>query len=163
MGEGRKLPDVSERILKDVRDYIERMMGADGTLRRSLHVIGDDLGYSHASIHRALLVLEARGELEIDRSVHPNVIRFKGERRWLRPDSAAELADALLKAEEIFSRLKSAYLTLVDDNRMLREIAAEWMALKPNLVDRLYLRDRQELILTFKVDVDADPRLQRWT
>jgi DNA-binding PadR family transcriptional regulator len=71
---------VRERTQKEIIDYI-RTHSKDGKLTKSLLDIGKDMGYSNATIHRALHALEDNGVIEIAQSnkpTEPNTILYKG-------------------------------------------------------------------------------------
>lgn len=71
---------VKERTQKDIVNYI-KMHSQDGKLTKSLFDIAKDLGYSNATIHRALKALQQKGLIEIKEApkpTSPNTILYKG-------------------------------------------------------------------------------------
>ena len=73
---------VKGRTQKEIIDYI-RAHSEDGKLTKSLLEIAKDIGYSNATIHRALHALEESGLIGIEKSEKPNVpntIYYKGAR-----------------------------------------------------------------------------------
>ena len=74
------MSSVRERTQKEIMDYI-RIHSKDGKLTKSLLDIAEDIGYSNATIHRALKALEEKGLIEIntpDKPTEPNTIIYKG-------------------------------------------------------------------------------------
>lgn len=71
---------VKERTQKDIANYI-KMHSQDGKLTKSIFEIAKDLGYSNATIHRALKALQEKGLVEIKQApkpTTPNTILYKG-------------------------------------------------------------------------------------
>jgi DNA-binding MurR/RpiR family transcriptional regulator len=72
---------IKERTQKEIMDYI-RTHSRDGKLTKSLLDIAEQIGYSNATVHRALKALEDKGLVEIkasNRPTEPNTIIFKGK------------------------------------------------------------------------------------
>lgn len=73
---------IRERTQKEIMDYI-RIHSKDGKLTQSLLDIAEQIGYSNATIHRALKSLEEKGMIEIsapEKPTEPNTIIYKGEK-----------------------------------------------------------------------------------
>jgi DNA-binding transcriptional regulator LsrR (DeoR family) len=72
---------IKERTQKEIMDYI-KTHSRNGKLTKSLLDIAEQIGYSNATVHRALKALEDKGLVEIkvsDRPTEPNTIIFKGK------------------------------------------------------------------------------------
>lgn len=82
-----------------VADYI-KMYSDKGVLTKSLMDIAEDLGYSNATIHRAIKQMEKDGLVEIipsDTPRKPNTIVYQGEIK--------EAVDILQKGELLLRRM----------------------------------------------------------
>jgi hypothetical protein len=76
----RHVSSVSERTQKEIMDYI-RIHSMNGKLTKSLLDIAKDIGYSNATVHRALRILQNNGDIEVIPHAKPteaNTIIYKG-------------------------------------------------------------------------------------
>lgn len=104
---------VSKRTQADIEDYI-KLNSKDGELTRSLMDIGEELGYSNATVQRALKTLEAQGLIEVTpskRQYEPNTIFYKGTKTEI--DALLQEGVQLVKEiEDVMEQVQSISLRL---------------------------------------------------
>ena len=99
---------VKERTQKDIANYI-KMHSKDGKLTKSIFEIAKDLGYSNATIHRALKALQEKGLVEIKQApkpTTPNTILYKG--------SINQIDDLLHRGVELIKKTEELQKELHD-------------------------------------------------
>jgi DNA-binding MarR family transcriptional regulator len=155
----RPTPDVSNRILHDVTDHIQRMMDSSQRFQRPLKTMANDLGYSHSSIHRALDKLESLGEIQIDRSSQPHAVTYIGTLKRTRESQELQTAELLADTEKLVRRLSDHILTLTEDNKALRKASAEWLELAPCITDVVDLPGKDQLVVYVDLSKSRNPGL----
>lgn len=155
------LPDASSRVLKEVIIYIQRMMSSDHSLQRTMKEIGEDIGYSVATVHRALVRLEAGGTIRIDKSTLPHTLVFQGDPTRVREDLEITTAEILRDMEKMAQRLRDHIVALTEQNEAMRKQTKvlqgpsdEWRNLKSRLVHEEFDPRHKELKLVFSFDMD---------
>lgn len=103
------MSSVSKRTQRDIIDYIRTHI-EDGKLTKSLLDIAKDIGYSNATIHRALNALSEQGLIDIRQAPQvslPNTIIYKGDDPKDQIDQlltkGAELTESVRKLEKEIS------------------------------------------------------------
>ena len=138
---------VKERTEADILSYIQRN-AIDGKMAKSLLEIGAEVGYSNATVHRAMTRLQESGLIELTRdgcrANEPSIIRYTG------PESADNM---LTQGLALLSQVKQSADALVQHYQQgtaeLEQVyadAAAWRSFQERVVGRTTLANGNQLI-----------------
>lgn len=118
---------VKERTQNEIIDFI-RAYSQDGKLQKSMLEIANHVGYSNATVHRALKALEKKGLIQISeaqRPTEPNTIVYKGDK-----DEVDELINKGVRLSNKFQELTNELTDyLYETNRVIRRLDKQMDAL----------------------------------
>lgn len=152
---------VKERTQKEIEEYI-RQHSQDGKLTESLLHIAEQIGYSNATVHRALQALERKGLIQIEKSdkpTEPNTIIFKGDKN--------EIDNLLSRGVQLSNQMKNNAAEfdeyLQKTNWVIRQLREENERLKAakernkgEIVNITQLPDTNFELVTIKREADRE-------
>ncbi len=146
---------VRQQTQEQIIEYIQRH-SSDGKLTRSLMTIAQQIGYSNATVHRAMKKLEAIGMIKIipsDKPTEPNTIVYLGPATTKPSEATTQGTKLVRELQELSQEMFGYFENLSKRMKQYETDLQTYYELQSRLVDVVNLPDdKYQVMILMKSD-----------